>query len=226
MRRYSASLGNLIGTLPAVIASLKGPLGESVKDSISRTALVERMGEAIQELHQEHGVSEEGLKGVLPSSWVRWALEPQGENGSRQPTVEELAAHDGESTTPRKAQHKLGKVVNKIQLEKFMASLDHLPEEAVPPTREHPFGGSEGKELALARVRSSQGPCAVIQSGTHRPGPRNSRQRVRLRHETGLGDRRVSGDRMSQVPSEQGRRYHHNHACTNLSARWSTGQHA
>ena len=70
MRRYSASLGNLIGTLPAVIASLKGLLGESVKDSISRTALVEKMGEAIQELHQEHGVSEEcfphhGLGGPL-----------------------------------------------------------------------------------------------------------------------------------------------------------------
>lgn len=66
MRRFSASLGNLIGTLPAVIAALRGPLGESVKDNISGTVLVERMGEAIKELHQEHGVSEEGLKGVLP----------------------------------------------------------------------------------------------------------------------------------------------------------------
>ena len=78
IRRFSASLGNLVGTLPAV-ADLSGPLGESMKNNISGTALVQRMGEAIQELHQEHGVSEEGLKGVLPPSWVTWALEPQGE---------------------------------------------------------------------------------------------------------------------------------------------------
>ena len=103
MRRFSASLGNLIGTLPTVIASLTAPLGESVKINISGTVLAKMMGEAIQDLHHEHGVSEEGLQGVLPPSWVRWALEPQGENGRRQPAVEELAAHDGESTTPRKA---------------------------------------------------------------------------------------------------------------------------
>ena len=51
-RRFSASLGNLVGTLPAVIAELSGPLGESVKDNIAGTVLVKRMGEAIQELHQ------------------------------------------------------------------------------------------------------------------------------------------------------------------------------
>lgn len=71
MRRFSASLGNLVGTLPAVIAALTAPLGESMKDNISATVLVKRMGEAIQELHQEHGVSEESLKGVLSPSWVR-----------------------------------------------------------------------------------------------------------------------------------------------------------
>ena len=61
MRRFSASLGNLIGTLSTVIASLTGPLGESVKNNISGTVLLKRMGEAIQELHHEHRVSEEGL---------------------------------------------------------------------------------------------------------------------------------------------------------------------
>ncbi|CAM9270435.1 unnamed protein product, partial [Scytosiphon promiscuus] len=35
-----------------------------------------------------------------------------GENGRRLPTLVELAAHDGESTTPRKAQHKLGRAMN------------------------------------------------------------------------------------------------------------------
>ena len=66
LRRFSASLGKLISTLPTVIASLTGPLGESVKNNISGTVLVKRMGEAIQEqLHHEHGASEEGLQGVL-----------------------------------------------------------------------------------------------------------------------------------------------------------------
>ena len=130
------------------------------------------MGEAIQELHQEHGVSEEGLKRVLPSSWVRWALEPQGENGSRQPTVEELAAHDGESTTPRKAQQKLGKVVKKIQLESLRRPWTTSLRKRSHPRGNTPFGGSEGKELALARVRSSQGPGGTRFSERHPPtGP-------------------------------------------------------
>ena len=30
----------------------------------------------------------------------------------------------------------------------------------VPPTVDHPFGGSEAKDVALARVRSSRGPGA------------------------------------------------------------------
>ncbi|CAB1119445.1 unnamed protein product [Ectocarpus sp. CCAP 1310/34] len=157
MRRFSASLGNLVGTLPAVIAALRGPLGESVRVRIPGTVLVERMGDAIKELNQEHAISVEILKGILPPSWVEWALEPTGETGRRQPTVAELAAHDGESTTPRKAQHKLGKAINKIQLEKFMESLEHLPQEAVPPTRDNPYGGQEARNMAYARTRSSQG---------------------------------------------------------------------
>ena len=83
-RRFSASLGNLIGTLPEGIASLRGPLGEWVKDKISERVLVERMREAINQLHHEHRVSEEGLKGVLPLSWVAWALHrTAGRNGRR-----------------------------------------------------------------------------------------------------------------------------------------------
>ena len=98
MRRFSASLGNLISTLPAVIATLSGPLGESVKEKMPDTILVERMGDAIKELHQEHGVSKEVLGETVPPSWVTWALEPPGENGRCKPTMVELAGHDGEST--------------------------------------------------------------------------------------------------------------------------------
>ena len=109
-----------------------------MKDKKSGMVLVERTGEAINELHHEHGISEEGLKGILLPSWVAWALEQPGENGRRQPTVAELAAHDGESTTTRKAQHELSKAVNKIKLDIFMESLDNAPEEGVPPTQDDP----------------------------------------------------------------------------------------
>ena len=141
----------------------------------------------------------------------------------------ELAAHDGESTTPRKAQHKLGKVVNKIKLENFMESLEHLAEEEIPPTQDDLFGGSKAKDVALPRVRGSQRPGAhtrLLQSGPYRPRTSDPTERIRLRHETRLGRRTVLGARMSQMPSGQGRRHHHNHACTNFSMRWCTGQHA
>lgn len=46
----------------------------------------------------------------------------------RQLALAKLAAHDGESTTTRKAQHKLGKAVNKMKPDTFMESLDNLPE--------------------------------------------------------------------------------------------------
>ena len=48
LRRFSASLGNLDSTLPAVVASLTGPLGEAMKERIPETVLVNRMGEAIK----------------------------------------------------------------------------------------------------------------------------------------------------------------------------------
>lgn len=73
VRRFSASLGNLTGTLPAAIAALRGPLGESVKEKMPETALVEGISDDFKELQLEHGVSEEGLQGVLPPSWVAWA---------------------------------------------------------------------------------------------------------------------------------------------------------
>ena len=86
-----------------------------------------------------------------------------------------------ESTMPKKAQHKLGKVVNKIKLDNFRESLEHLPEEEVPPTQDDPFGGSEAKDMVLARVRSSQGPGA---HAFFRAAPTDdSTERIRLRQD-------------------------------------------
>lgn len=48
MRRFSASLGNMMSTLPAVIAALRGPLGNSVREKMPDTIFVERMGDTIK----------------------------------------------------------------------------------------------------------------------------------------------------------------------------------
>ena len=107
--------------------------------------LMERRG-ATKEVHREYGLSEDVLKGVVPLYWVEWALEQSGETGRRRPTVAELAAHDGESTTPRKAQHNLDKAVNKKQIERFMESLEQLPQKAV---RSRPLKKIHSKERSL-----------------------------------------------------------------------------
>ena len=157
LRRFSASMGNLISTLPAVIATLSGPLGESVKDKMPATRMVGRMGDVIKDLHGLCGLSAEDMGRIVPPSWVAWALEPSGGHTRRHPTVAELAAHDGESTTPRKAQRKLGKAINKVQLEKFTESLEQLPQDTVPSMQGDPFGRGESRDMAKSRVRSSQG---------------------------------------------------------------------
>ena len=128
-----------------------------------------------------------------------------GRNGRRQPTVAELAAHDGESITTRKAQHKLGKAaVNKIKLDIFMDSQDNPPEEGVPPTQDDPYGGSENRDMALARMPSSQGPGAHAffrAAPTDRAREIDPAERIRLRNETSLGCRRAPGARISQTSS-------------------------
>ena len=228
VRRFSASIGNLVSTLPNVIVTLRGPLGDSVKNKIPDTVLVERMGDAIKEVHTEYGLSEDVLKGVVPPSWVDWALEQSGGNGRRRPTVAELAAHDGESTTPRKAQHKLGKAVNKKQLERFMESLEQLPQEAVPPNQENPFGGTESQSMALARVRSSQG------RGAHawlRAAPTDHAREIPPNEfvyaiRRALGVEEFLGTRCPRCHRGRQHKNYHNGTCTNLSEGWSAGEHA
>ena len=47
--------------------------------------------------------------------------------------MEVLLAHDGETISSHKAQHKLGQQVNRARHQRYVASLDQLPEEAGPP---------------------------------------------------------------------------------------------
>ena len=63
---------------------------------------------------------------------------------------------DGESTVTRRGQHKLGNVVCRVQLDIFVEFLEHPPEEGVLPMQDDPYSSNEAKDMALARVRSSQ----------------------------------------------------------------------
>ena len=46
--------------------------------------------------------------------------------------MEVLPAHEGETISSHKAQNKLGKQVNRVRYQRYVASLDQLPEEEGP----------------------------------------------------------------------------------------------
>ena len=72
-----------------------------------------------------------------------------------------LGAHDVVTTNSRKAQQKLGKIVNQGRNAAHTASLEELPEIARPPGPGDPMGGTETKAFAKARYRSLQGAGAT-----------------------------------------------------------------
>ena len=55
----------------------------------------------------------------------------------------------------------LGQHVTRVRYQRYVASLDQLPEEAGPSGSNDVFGGIETRDLAKARQRSLSGPGAV-----------------------------------------------------------------
>ena len=72
-----------------------------------------------------------------------------------------LAAHDAVTTNSRKAQQKLGRLVNQGRHAAHTASLDQLPDTAHPPGPGDPLRGCETKAFAKASYRSLQGAGAT-----------------------------------------------------------------
>ena len=50
---------------------------------------------------------------IMSASWLEWGLGAEGDTALRPLKVDILAAHDAVTTNSRKAQHHLGKLVNK-----------------------------------------------------------------------------------------------------------------
>ena len=76
----------------------------------------------------------------------------QGASGQSIPNI--LPAHDAESTSPNKAQHRLGKLVNRVRYDRYVASLEQLPETSPPLGTGDPHGEKETRGFAKARQRS------------------------------------------------------------------------
>ena len=65
----------------------------------------------------------------------------EGDRAPRPPEADMLAAHDAVTTNSRKAQQKLGKLVNQGRHAAHTTSLDQLPDTAHPPGLGDPLRG-------------------------------------------------------------------------------------
>ena len=73
-----------------------------------------------------------------------------------------LVAHDAVITNSRKAQHKLGKLVNQGRHPAHKAPVDQLPETVRPPGSEDPLGGSETRGLRQGSIQEAKGATACL----------------------------------------------------------------
>ena len=97
------------------------------------------------------------MAGIVRESWLKWGLGAEGDLAPRPPEADMLAAHNAVATNSRKAQQKLGKLVNQGRHAAHTVSLEELPETARSPGPGYPMGGTETKAFAKARYRSLQG---------------------------------------------------------------------
>ena len=72
-----------------------------------------------------------------------------------------LPAHDAETISSSKAQHRLGKLVNRVRYERYVSSLDQLPETRPQQDTSESQGEKETRDLARARQRSQSGSGAT-----------------------------------------------------------------
>ena len=114
-RRMSAPIGNLVATVLEILADLSGLLREKVWRELPNSDLVCRICSSVRDLRDIHGVSEEAMANVAPESWRNRAFRANEERASWQSDAEVLPAHDGETISSHKAQHKLGQQVNRVR---------------------------------------------------------------------------------------------------------------
>ena len=157
----SASVGSMVVTVQEVLADLPGAIGEKVRRGLPDSDLVRRMRKSVRDLRDVHGVSEEAMANIAPESWRDRVFRAGQQGASRQSIADILPAHDAESTRPNKAQYRSGKLVNRVRYDRYVASLEQLPETSPPRGTGDPHGEKETRGFANARQRSQSGPGAT-----------------------------------------------------------------
>ena len=101
-RRMSTSVGGLVATLPAVLADLSGSLGGKVRRNLPGSELVTSIRDGVRSLQDDGGVTQEGIREVVPRGWRDRTLRPEEARAFRNSDREVLVAHDAETTTTAK----------------------------------------------------------------------------------------------------------------------------
>ena len=124
----SASVGSLVVTVPEVLVDLSGAVGNKVRRKLPDSDLVWCIWNSVRDLRDVHGVSEQAMANIVPESWWDRAFGAGEQGASGQSIADVLPAHDAETISSSKAQHRLGKLVNRVHYERCVSSLDQLPE--------------------------------------------------------------------------------------------------
>ena len=143
----------MVATVPEALAVLSGTIGENVRRGLPDSDLVRRIWKSIRDLRDVHGVSEEAMATIVPESWRDRAFRAGEQSASGQSIAEVLPAHDAETTTSSKAHYGLGKLVNRVRFDRYVASLEQLPETNPPRGTVDPLV-EETRGFAKARQRS------------------------------------------------------------------------
>ena len=161
-RRMSASVGSLVAMVPEVLADLSGAIGNKVRRELPDSDLVRCIWNSGRDLSDVRGVSEEAMANIVLESWRDRAILRAGEQGAPgQPVADVLPAHDAETISSSKTQHRLGKLVNRVYYERYASSLDQLPETRPQRDTSETQGEKETRDLAKARQRSQSGSGAT-----------------------------------------------------------------
>ena len=132
-----------------------------MRTGLPESSIIAQFGRSLREIRDTWGVTKKAMPGIIPESWLEWGLRVEAEQAPSPPEADMLAAHDAGTNNSRKAQQKLGKLVNQGRHAAQKVSIGKLPETVRPPGPDHPLGGSETRAFAKARHRSLQGAGAT-----------------------------------------------------------------
>ena len=91
------------------------------------------------------------MANIVPESWRDRAFRAGEQGASGQSIADILPAHDAESTSSNKAQYILGKLMNRVRYDRYVAYLEQLPETSPPRGTGDPHGKKEPRGFAKAR---------------------------------------------------------------------------